>query len=740
VAGISSVAVGTRGRPGGPLRGGALAPAESPAASWSAQLWPALLLLPVAACAALLLHQRLEEKAARLEAKMHLTANALIRVVEERLGMELAVLGTLAQTAGAGEPIDIAHLRLQAEALMARRPAWEGVALTDGDRTLLELRRPLAAEATTAATAATAGLPREPGGVGPGPRGWSGSIAFGPGGFRDGVVVLRTAAAPPSGARPPPTLAAIVAPSAFAGLLPAVALPRGLQAVLTDANGTILADSRWGDRMLGRIAPSDYLRLSQEAPGQIRPVLSQDGEAEHGLMVPVGTSGWHLGITTRPERRDLSALMLAGLLAWSVLGALGLGGLALRRRYRVRAEASARRALELRRNVEIEHRRNEFLITISHELRTPLTGLLGYLELLSHSDLSPQQRAWVAQQRLAGQALLGLVGDIGDFARLEDGVLALEITDLDLPALLDDCVAMLRPAAEQKRLRLRSRLDPGLPRWVKGDPQRLRQVVTNLLGNAVKFTAQGDVTLSARIAGSPASLTITVADTGIGIAPERLPGIFDRIRRTDAEAGASAGTTTARRQGGSGLGLAIARRLVEGMGGGIWVESTPGQGSRFSFAVPLRPGQAPAPCGGLRVLVAEDVAASRLLLRAVLERAGHHVTAVENGTEALAVAQRGGFDILLLDLHMPGIEGLDAARALRSLPDAAGRVPLVALTADEEAAVEEACRIAGFDAVIRKPFETRRLLGVIGSLTGRKPASPEPTPPGVSPGISMAAG
>jgi CheY-like chemotaxis protein/anti-sigma regulatory factor (Ser/Thr protein kinase) len=372
----------------------------------------------------------------------------------------------------------------------------------------------------------------------------------------------------------------------------------------------------------------------------------------------------------------------------------------------------------MRRTAEMEGRRNELLVTVSHELRTPLTGLLGHVELLGQSDLSPQQRGWVEQQRRAGQALLGLLGDVADFARLETGEIAIEVTDLDLLALLEECAALMRPLAQQKGLRLRSRLDPGLPRWVKGDPMRLRQVVTNLLGNAVKFTVQGEVTLSARVTGSPASLTITVTDTGIGIPPERLSEVFERIRPGGHGEGAEA---AGRRIGAGGLGLAIARRLVEGMGGGIWAESTPGHGSRFSFALPLRPGQPPAPSrGGLRVLVAEDVTASRLLLRAVLERAGHEVTAAEDGTQALAAAQLGRFDIALLDLHMPGVDGLGVARALRALPDGAGRLPLVALTADAEESVGEACRAAGFDAVIRKPFETRRLLGLIGGLAGRQ--------------------
>nr|WP_246602894.1 ATP-binding protein [Falsiroseomonas tokyonensis] len=248
---------------------------------------------------------------------------------------------------------------------------------------------------------------------------------------------------------------------------------------------------------------------------------------------------------------------------------------------------------------------------------------------------------------------------------------------------------------------------------------RLRQVTTKLLDNAIRASPQGSVVLAARLTPRPERVEISVLDQGPGILEAEMPRLFDRFR--DSAAQQAVGVQAVR--GGSGLGLAICRRVVEAMGGAIGAESPGGNGARFVFWVPFRPGAAPAQARGtqaLRILVAEDVAASRLLLATLLERAGHQVTATADGPAALAALHGARFDLAVLDLHMPGLGGLGVAQAVRALQGEASRMPMIALTADSAEELEGQCRAAGFDAVLRKPFETRRLLGLVDGLRMRR--------------------
>lgn len=650
---------------------------------------PFLAVLPLAAFGLMLSLALRAEREADRQADLQRAATALSVALEAELRGGIRVLEALAGSArlAAG---DLVSFRAEAQRVIARDPAWFTVVLTDGERQLLNLRYP-----------AEAALPplRDPASV-------ASVLRTGralPSGLLDGFVALRVPVRVDGSVRF--SLMAALEASAYARVLDRAELPRGWSAILLDAEG----------RMIARAASGSA------APEDLRPALAQPRQmlslpSVTAYAVPVGDSRWTLVAAATPD--TFAATVLGWLVlatgAAAVLAGIGVAARIASRhrgqeamRHRSHAEALARAA-------DHDRRRTDMLATVSHELRAPLTGLLGYTDLLAKADLPPTAKAWVEQQRRAGQALLALIGDVLDFARLDEGAVELEDADIEIAQLLEDCAGLMRSVAQQKGLGLRVQLDPGLPRWMRGDPMRLRQITTNLISNAIKFTERGEIVVSARLTARPERVEVAVVDTGIGIAPEALPRIFDRFRQGGAD--------TARRFGGSGLGLAICRRLVEAMGGAIGAESKPGEGSRFVFWVPYRPGAAPlAPAhdAALRILVAEDVAASRLLLTAVLERAGHAVTATEDGPAALAALHGAAFDLAVLDLHMPGLDGFGVAAALRTLPGEQGRVPLIALTAEQPEEVEPACRAAGFDAVLRKPFETRRLLGLIDALRGR---------------------
>ncbi|WP_439551617.1 ATP-binding response regulator [Falsiroseomonas sp.] len=659
-------------------------------------LAPFLALAPLAAFGLMLALALGAEREADRRADLQRAATALSVAVEAELRGGIRVLEALAGSAGLAAG-DLAVFRAEAQRVMARDAAWFTLVLTDGERQLLNLRYP-----------AEAVLPplRDPASV-------ASVLRTGralPSGLLDGFVALRVPVRVEGSVRF--SLMAALEASAYARVLDQADMPRGWSAILLDAEGRMIARAA-----SGAAAPEDL----RPALAQPRQILSLGSLTAYAM--PVGDSRWTLVTAATPD--TFAATVLGWLVlatgAAAVLAGIGVVARIASRHRGQEAIRNRSQAEALARAAEQDRRRTDMLATVSHELRAPLTGLLGYTDLLAKADLPPTAKSWVEQQRRAGQALLALIGDVLDFARLDEGAVELEEADIEIAQLLEDCAGLMRSVAQQKGLGLRVQLDPGLPRWMRGDPMRLRQITTNLISNAIKFTERGEIVVSARLTARPERIEVAVVDTGIGIAPEALPRIFDRFRQERAD--------TARRFGGSGLGLAICRRLVEAMGGAIGAESRQGEGSRFVFWVPFRPGAAPlAPAhdAGLRILVAEDVAASRLLLTAVLERAGHAVTATEDGPAALAALHGATFDLAVLDLHMPGLDGFGVAAALRTLPGEQGRVPLIALTAEQPEEVEPACRAAGFDAVLRKPFETRRLLGLIDALRGRA-ADPHPT-------------
>nr|WP_175428622.1 ATP-binding protein [Azospirillum argentinense] len=358
----------------------------------------------------------------------------------------------------------------------------------------------------------------------------------------------------------------------------------------------------------------------------------------------------------------------------------------------------------------------EFLATMSHEMRTPLNGILGFARLLLDEDLTPRQNHHARLVRDAGRSLLTVIEDVLDFSRIEAGRLVLTDTPFAIRDLIANCAAVLRLEAEAKGLTLHAAVGPDVPDWLRGDPDRLRQVVLNLLANAVKFTEHGGVGLTiVKIADTPAGphLTISVTDTGIGIPTDRQGQLFQRFSQID------------RSRGGTGLGLAISRRLVEMMGGAVGVQSQAGVGSTFWLSLVLPEADPPvrgrAPCAAellvlrrpLRILLAEDLAMNRELTVAMLLGAGHRVDTVVNGRQAVEAVQHGIYDLVLMDVHMPEMDGHAATRAIRGLPSPVGSIPILAMSASALPDEVQRCHDAGMNGHIAKPVDRSAMLDAI---------------------------
>jgi two-component system, sensor histidine kinase and response regulator len=390
--------------------------------------------------------------------------------------------------------------------------------------------------------------------------------------------------------------------------------------------------------------------------------------------------------------------------------------------------------------------KDEFFATVSHELRTPLSGVIGIIELLAETPLDEKQRHYARVARTSADLLRDVINDILDYSRIEAGQLQLERVDFNPAEVVHEVISLLSLQAADKGLDLRCRLDAGVDAWLSGDRGRLRQVLVNLVANAVKFTERGAVVVRvAVVRGGVGSrewseetthLRFTVSDSGIGIPRDRLDRLFQAFSQVDA--------STSRRYGGSGLGLAICRRLTELMGGTIGVESVPGQGSTFWFTVPLSPPQAPRPRQGserdgapapgapsrpLRILLAEDNAANQLVATALLQSAGHSVRVVPDGRQALAAHAEERFDLILMDVQMPQVDGLQATREIRRRE--AGRqahTPIIAVTAHAGKGDLDRFLAAGMDSCLTKPLARRELAGVLEALFPPEP-SHAPLPP-----------
>jgi len=380
--------------------------------------------------------------------------------------------------------------------------------------------------------------------------------------------------------------------------------------------------------------------------------------------------------------------------------------------------------------------RAAFLANMSHEIRTPMNSILGFTDVLLHGELTAVQRRHLDTVRNAGRSLLRLLNAILDTAKLDKGAVELELHDFSLLALSDELSSTMGNAAKAKGLSMSLHYDPALPNWIHGDELRVRQVLTNLLDNAVKFTSRGDIALSAAVEreGERRMVHFSVADTGIGIAPDRMAAIFEPFVQADASMN--------RRFGGTGLGTTICKQLVELMGGRLWAESTPGQGSTFHVVLPLlaardeaaRSAASPILLPPMHLLAADDVPQNLEVLMLLLAKLGHTVTGASDGAMAAQLASEAQFDAILMDVQMPGMDGLEATRRIRADEAATGRkrTPVIAMTASVLERDREATREAGMDGFTTKPVDvavlTQELARVLGMPAGAPQLAPAAVP------------
>ncbi|NML14069.1 ATP-binding protein [Azohydromonas caseinilytica] len=468
------------------------------------------------------------------------------------------------------------------------------------------------------------------------------------------------------------------------------------------------ADLYLGAQPKARLSEESHRALQQELEALDEPIriLSRDSAQQVAAQI-----AQRHALVAEHVRVDLAlTLLLAG-------GALALALGLLRQRQKLDqrsagVELLAQRLREARQESEAASQaKSAFLANMSHEIRTPFQGLLGMLALLRDTPLEPRQQEYLRTAGEAADHLLSILNDILDMSKLEAGTLALLSEPVALRPLVADVEAVMRPRAMAKGLALRVHVAPELPSALEIDGTRLKQVLTKLMNNAIQFTDSGSVTLNVRLGNVSGTFECAVTDTGIGMDEYTLSRLFQRFVQTGGP----------RRHGGTGLGLEISRHLARLMGGDLLVQSSPGAGSSFTLVLPLVEAQEPALpeaeertlVAGLRVLVAEDHEINRRYLGALLDRLGHRARIVRNGVDAVQAVAEQRFDLVLMDLHMPVLDGAGATQAIRALPAPAGQVPIVALTADALPETRQRCLNAGMNDVLTKPVTLQQLAQVM---------------------------
>ncbi|MDQ2764336.1 MAG: response regulator, partial [Pseudomonadota bacterium] len=554
-------------------------------------------------------------------------------------------------------------------------------------------------------------------------------------------------------------------------------LPDGGVAAIYDRRGTIAARSRAADRFVGKLGAADAVRYVAAAPEGAFASKNLEGLPVQATFSRSTFSGWAVVIAVpasaataelklslwlnaagavaalllgvalarhvgRHISRSITALRLPALALGSdtpvVLPAIditevdALRAVLMKAAHLIRRERDAAKEAERRMIVSAQaaeranRSKSEFLASISHELRTPLHGILGYAELLRlEAGLNPRQSERLKIMMAAGAHLLGMINAVLDMSQIEADQMELHPEPITLQEFIHDCLNVVRPAAEKKRLTLVQ--TPAQPLHLVADPTRLRQVLVNLLGNAIKFTAAGTIEVRLRRAAEGERIRMEVVDTGPGIQPEHRDKLFRSFERLDGNA--------LRSVEGAGLGLALSARLVILMGGRLSHDDNPDGGSIFWLELPVGNGVASSsaatsgrpdaqrPARALRVLVVDDVSMNRDIASSFLRAAGHHVASAESGEEAIEAIENTDFDVVLMDVRMPGMDGLEATRRIRSSTGPRRRVPIIAVTAQAFTEQVAECRAAGMDGHLGKPFDQDRLLTAVARAADAGPAA-----------------
>ncbi|WP_051329202.1 ATP-binding protein [Geminicoccus roseus] len=500
--------------------------------------------------------------------------------------------------------------------------------------------------------------------------------------------------------------------------------------------------------MARMVSVSDQLfdHLARDEPAQAAArMASMDraygdfAEVMAGLNRQVGQIQTHeFGEQIAAMRRlDVLELVIGGLVVAMVVG-MTFYGYKIVQKLQVDEEKLERYSASLaeaRDAADASNRaKSVFLALVSHEIGTPLTAVLGSADLIAAAKLPEETRATVRALQTSGRHLMAIVQDILDFSRLEAGEFRLEPVDFRVAEVLEQVEWLTAPAAAERGIGLRFDSEIAAGPVLRGDPTRLRQVLLNLVGNAIKFTVEGEVRVETTIRPQGRHglvLQVAVTDTGIGIRPEEQARLFQPF----CQAGHAAGR---RDRGGTGLGLAICRRLVEAMGGSIELESRIGEGSRFRFAIPFEAGDrrlveeqlvfGPASCPPRRILVVDDAAPTRALLAKMLALQGHETVGAADGAQAVQLASEQRFDVVLMDLQMPVMDGFEATRRIRSLPAPGGRVPILGLTAGVVEAQRGRCLEAGMERCLGKPFAWAELFTAIAQVSASAPESAPAAP------------